>query len=188
MVLASLVMTIAMPTVTVAMARNQHSAQRRGLVQNRTQARTNAKKQPIKKTKRSLWNHIKDNWEYAALGGCALIGIAAVILWNLNQKGSGTKPNQKLNPLPNLKSKPNPVIKVDLNDPDLAIKENDCAVCFENTNDRTPCCNNPVCRPCWNTPVKGGDAEFVDENLGLRIQDKGKVLPKACPMCRKAHR
>lgn len=175
-VLASLVMTAGMPTIAGAMSRNQRGTQKRMQVKSKTNAPAKGKK--------TVLQRIKDNWEYVALGGCALVALAAV-LWNLNRtnKGLGNNNGQK----PNQQPRPN-IVAVDKDDPDLVIKDGDCAVCFEHTNDRTPCCNNPVCRPCWNQPVTGGDAEFVDENLGLRIPDKGKVLPKACPLCRKAHR
>lgn len=168
MVLASLVMTVAMPTVTVAMARNQSSAQRRGPVQSRAQARTNSNKQ---KTKKSLWNRIKDNWEYIALGGCALVGIAA-ILWNLNHKGLGTNPNPAPRPA---------AIWVD--DKIYGV----CPICAAGNIalGHPSCCPNQICRTCWDTPVKTGETEFVDDTIGLRIVDESKVREKhSCPFCR----
>lgn len=159
-VFASFAMTSVVPTVIVAAPRQP------------VRTRPSAAKSKEKVAKKSLWKRITDDWEYIALGGCALIGIAA-LLWTLNNKASGVTP------------KPSPFGNLNPNDPDLQVGEGDCAICYEDTKDRTRCCNQPVCRKCWNTPVKGGDTEYVDPNLGLRIVDKGKVLKQTCPICRK---
>ncbi len=164
-VLASFAMTSVVPTVVLAAP-----GDRRPAANNRRPA---IKSNNVKNTKKSFWKRITDNWEYVALGGCAVVGIAA-LLWTMNNKAAGQAP------------KPNPFGTINPNDPDLQIGEGDCVVCYEDTKDRTRCCNNPVCRKCWNTPVKGGDTEYVDANIGLRIVDKGKVLPQTCPICRKA--
>lgn len=171
MVLASLVMTVAMPTVTVAMARNQRTAQRRGPIERREQARKSNK--PVKKL--SLWDRIKVKWEYAALGGCALVAIA-VLLWNLNQKGSGTKLHQKQKP----DSRPAAVWI------DEKVR-GECPICvLDNVALGHPsCCPNQICRACWDAPVKTGDTEFVDDAAGIRIVDQGKVRnEQSCPFCR----
>jgi hypothetical protein len=155
MVLASLVMTVAMPMVTVAMARNQRSAQRSGPVQNRApqgrQARNHSKKQPLKMPKRSLLNRIKDNWKYIALGGCALVATV-VVLWNLNNN-KNIGPNNK-----NL----GPVVPHDA----------DCAICLnnfykldadhglkhQNQIDRLPC-NHFLHRECMDEWAQSGRSE-----------------------------
>lgn len=192
MVLASLVMTVAMPTVTVAMARNQRSAQRSSSIERRMQRRAN-NKPATKLPKLSLWYRIKDNWEYIALGGCALAGIAAV-LWNLHSKELGTKPNpiaprpNNPSPRPNVVApRPNPVaprpVAVWIDEK----ARGECPICVaENVPLGHPsCCPNQICRACWDTPVKTGETEYVDENIGLRIVDESKVRKdQSCPFCR----
>lgn len=199
MVLASLVMTTVVPSIMIAAPRNASLNQTRDRrpEQRRVQPRlkTAANKKQIKNAPISFWTRFKNNWEYAALGGCALIGIIAAILM-FNKKSAANNNLAPVNPVaprPTVLPQPNPginpsPIKIDPKDPDLIIKDGDCAICFEQTKDRTPCCQQPVCRQCWNTPVKGGDAEFVDDNLGLRIVDQGKVLKAECPLCRKDKR
>ncbi len=73
MVLASLVMTAVMPTVAVAMARNEQDTE------NRVQSKTESKA-PAAKMKKTILNRIKDNWQLIA-GGCAIVAFA-VLLWN----------------------------------------------------------------------------------------------------------
>ena len=194
MVFASLVMTAVMPTVTVAMARNQRSAQRRAPfngTQGR-QARTNPNKPVRKLPKLSLWYRIKDNWEYIALGGCVLAGIAAV-LWNIKSQEVGTKPNPAVRPN-NPAPRPNPVAprpNVPAPRP-VAVwidekARGECPICVaENVPLGHPsCCPNQICRTCWDTPVKTGETEYVDENIGLRIVDESKVRKdQSCPFCR----
>lgn len=57
-----------------------------------------------------------------------------------------------------------------------------CAICFESTQDRTPCCKQIICLSCWNTPVKGGDVVFQNVEVQMPIASQAYQI---CPICRR---
>jgi ankyrin repeat protein len=58
----------------------------------------------------------------------------------------------------------------------------ECAICLEPTQSRTPCCKQATCLSCWNTPIKYGDIEFQDV-----AGEQSVVVPnshQSCAICR----
>jgi hypothetical protein len=82
MVLASLVMTVAMPTATLAMARNQRSAQ---------QVRHTVA--PYQSENKTMWSRIKENWQYIAFGGCVL-ACATILVFDTRVRAQNNMQEQ----------------------------------------------------------------------------------------------
>lgn len=162
-ILASFAMTSVMPTVVVAAPRQSQRAQ------------SNTKKV----AKKSFWTRITNDWESIALGGCALVGIIALV-WTLNNKSANhTSPSVK----PGAKPKTGVAVW------EAGADADDCPICTDPANGHASCCKAAICRACWNTPTKGGDNVVQNGEFAGVVLEEGKVLEKQlCPFCNQQKR
>lgn len=156
MLLASLVATSVVP-VAEAMNNNRRPATNS---QRNVRLKTNKiANQPAvtKKTKRAFWKRITDNWEYLVVGGCVVVGIAALI-WSLNKNNAGST--------------------------GTIVPHAECTVCLDSFYESGEQMKKPV--SCIHCPNTKGQGHFFHAECLNGWKNSERSLGRHCPICREA--